>query len=79
MTSACVIVGAFCGSAGGARRSSTVRMEPEAVRPADVVTATRAPCNWPSTPASPPAVPAVAGEMEKGMSAIRAEGGALEL
>ncbi len=44
MTSACVTVAGFCGS-GCVRRSSTVRTEPEAVRPPEVVTATRAPCN----------------------------------
>jgi hypothetical protein len=55
-------------------------MEPVTARPAAVVSETRAPCNWPSTPAKPPGAPTpVAAEIEKGMSAMRAEGGALEL
>ena len=78
MTSACVVTEGFCGSSC-LRRSSTVRMEPETVRPAAVVTTTRAPCNWPEHPGEAAEVPPVAGEMEKGMSAMRAEGGAREL
>ena len=57
-------------------RSSTVRMEPVAVRFA-VETITRAPCSWLNTPDSPLVrLPSAEDEMEKGISASRVDGGA---
>ncbi|MCA1630044.1 MAG: hypothetical protein LC774_06865 [Acidobacteria bacterium] len=76
MTSACVRTVGLFGSGWESRRS-TVRIEPTAVRFCLVVTTTRAPCNCVRIEASPP--PSVSAPTEKGMSAMRAEGGALEL
>ena len=65
-----------------ARRSgidSDLITQPVAVRVA-VATTTRAPCNWLRTPASPPCkLFCDSDAIEKGMSAMRADGGADEL